>query len=402
MKQNNLSINLKALYFAAFGAVGCFFPFLTYYFQEKGLSFTQIGVAYAIFSITGVITQPIWGFITDKYLNKRITIIITMVLSSIVVYNFTVAKSFYYVLFSIILFLIFQSSIIPVTDAYCYEIIEDNQHIQYGRIRLMGSLGYAVLALLGGVVIKKLGINSGFFLYSFVIIIGALQVYKLNFRSNSSKNKVVTLKEVTNLLKDKRFLFLMISVLITSISFGSNNSYISLLIQETGGDVSMLGLLGFTLAISELPTLFAGKKLLKQYGELNIFNLGVLLFVIRYFLSSICTSYVWVIIIQAMQGITFSLFLIASLQYLNQITPPRIRTSAMTFYTAICGVGAFIGNIGGGILLEHISIFTLYKILALICLVCIAVIAILKNVDRSYKNEISTKYTVTLQVRTDN
>lgn len=401
MKQNNLSINLKALYFTAFGALGCFFPFLTYYFQEKGLSFTQIGVAYAIFSITGVITQPIWGFITDKYLNKRVTIIITMVLSSIVVYNFTVAKSFYYVLFSIILFLIFQSSIIPVTDAYCYEIIEDNQHIQYGRIRLMGSLGYAILALLGGVVIKKLGVNSGFFLYSFVIIIGALQVYKLNFRGNSSKNKV-TLNEVTNLLKDKRFLFLMISILISNISFGSNNSYISLLIQETGGDVSMLGLLGFTLAISELPTLFVGKKLLKQYGELNIFNLGVLLFVIRYFLSSICTSYVWVIIIQTMQGITFSLFLIASLQYLNQITPPKIRTSAMTFYTAICGIGAFIGNIGGGMLLEHISIFTLYKILALICLLCTAVIVILKNIDRSYKNEISTKYKVTLQVRTDN
>lgn len=397
MKEDKLSINLKALYFSAFGALGCFFPFLTYYFQEKGLSYTEIGIAYAIFSITGVLTQPIWGFITDKYLNKRMTIIITMILSSIVVYNFTFAKSFYYILFSIIMFLIFQSSIIPVTDAYCYEIIEDNQHIQYGRIRLMGSLGYAVTALLGGLVIKKLGINSGFFLYSFVILIGVIQVYKLNFRGNTSKSKVVTLKEVTNLLKDKRFLFLMISVLITSISFGSNNSYISLLIQATGGDVSILGLLGFTLAISELPTLFFGKNLLKKYGELNIFNLGVLLFVIRYFLSSICTSYIWVIIIQGMQGITFSLFLIASLQYLNKITPTRIRTSAMTFYTAVCGIGAFVGNIGGGTLLESISIFSLYRVLALICLVSTMVIVILKNIDKKHQNELSVKLKSNLQ-----
>lgn len=401
MKLNKLSINLKALYFAAFGALGCFFPFLTYYFQEKGLSYTEIGIAYAIFSITGVVTQPIWGFITDKYLNKRITIIITMILSSIVVYNFTLAKSFYYVLFSIIVFLIFQSSIIPVTDAYTYEIIEDNQDIQYGRIRLMGSVGYAVMALLGGIIIKSLGINSGFFIYSFIILIGAVQVYKIDFQGNSSKNKV-TLTDVTSLLKDRRFLLLMIAILINNISFGSNNSYISLLIQATGGDVSILGLLGFTLAISELPTLFFGRKLLKKYGELNIFNLGVFLFAIRYFLSSICTSYIWVIVIQAMQGITFSLFLIASLQYLSKITPPSIRTSAMTFYTAVCGIGAFIGNISGGIFLEHISIFTFYKILSLVCLVSTAVIIILKNVDKIHQNEISTECKVNLHYTVEN
>jgi len=44
---------------------------------------------------------------------------------------------------------------------------------------------------------------------------------------------------------------------------GSNNSYISLLIQKTGGDVSQLGLLWFILAISELPIFFFGTKLLK-------------------------------------------------------------------------------------------------------------------------------------------
>lgn len=390
MNSKKISIDLKALYIASFGALACFLPFLTYYFQSVGLSYTQIGIAFAVYSITGVLTQPIWGFITDKYLNKRITIIITMVASAATIYSLIFAKTFPFIIFSMILFLIFQSSIIPVTDAYTYEIIEKHNDIQYGRIRLMGSLGYAVLALVCGIIIKNAGISSAFILYSVMILLGALIIYKMNFKGKSSTRRA-DLGDISKVLKDKRFIILMLSIFIANISLGSNTSYISLLIQATGGDVSVIGLLGFTLAASEVPVLFIGTKLLKKHGELNIYATGMFFFAVRYFLDSISISYVTVILIQTMQAVTYSLFLISTLEYICRITPAKIRTSALTFYTAVCGSGAFIGNIGGGILLEHINIFGLYKIIALICLASTAVILVLKNVEKSYVVEKSIK-----------
>lgn len=386
MEENKLYRNLKILYFISFGALACFYPFLTYYFQEKGLTFTQIGIAFAVFSITGVLTQPIWGFITDKYSNKKTTLMITMILSSIAVYSFIFAENFYIVILSIILFLSFQSSIIPVGDAMSYEIIEHHRKFQYGKIRLMGSAGYAFSALFCGQIIKRLGTNFAFIFYSIIILIGVYFVYKIDFKGKQIKNRI-NLYDIADVIKDKRFVVFMISICIASISIGANNAYISLLIQKTGGGVAQLGMLGFIVALSELPSLFFGTKLLKKYGELNLFMLGMAFFIMRYFLDSICTSYVSVLLVQAMQGISFSLFLMSSYQYLNKIIPSKMRTSAMTLYAAVCGFGNFIGNIGGGMLLEEVSIFILFKVISIVCVLSLCTLIILKNINKVHIKE---------------
>lgn len=389
MKLKKLSLNLKVLYVAEFGALACFLPFLTVYFQQKGLTLTQIGVAYALFSLVGVVAQPIWGVITDKYLNKRVTLIITMSISALAVFSLIFANSFYLILLSIVLFLSFQSSIIPVADAFTYEIIETHKEIDYGKIRLLGSLGYALVAMLTGQVVKYLGINSGFFLYAVVILFGVIFVYQIDFQgksSNKNKNKV-KIDDFINLIKEKRFLIFMLAVAVINITLGSNMAYISILIEKTGGDVSNLGTLGFIAAISELPILYFGTKLMKKYGELNLFILGTACFVLRYFLNGTSTSYVTVLMLQLMQCITYTLFLLSSLQYLSKITPPKIRTSAMTFYTAVCSIGNFIGNMSGGVLLEKISIFSLYKILAVVSIIAVAILLILKKIDIDYNEK---------------
>lgn len=389
MKNKKLYLKLKLQYIAEFGALACVFPFLMYYFQYRHLSYTEIGIAYAVCSITGVITQPIWGFVTDKYLNKRTTIIVTMLLSALAIYSLIYAKGFYYILFSLVLLLSFQSSIMPVTDAYTYEIIKQHKEIQYGKVRLMGSFGFAIIALLLGPAIKKFGINSAFILYSIIMLLGAIIVYNIDYKDKTTRLKI-NLLDISGFIKDRKFFIFMCSIIFANISIGSNNSYISLLIQETGGDVSKLGLVWFTLAISELPIFFFGSKLLKKYGELNLFIVAMLLFTLRYFLNSICTSYIYVIIVQAMQGITFPLFLMASLEYLNKITPTKMKTSSMTIFAAACGLGGFIGNIGFGMLLEHISIFTVYKMISLICLICIGFVIVLKRENKSHSmNKIS-------------
>ena len=380
MKNNTLSLKLKLLYIAEFGALACFFPFLTYYFQQRGLSYTEIGIAYAVTSITTVIAQPVWGVITDKYLNKRTTIIIAMVISSLAIYNFVYAKNFYYILFSLILLLSSQSSVISVSDAYTYEIMEHHKDIQYGKIRLMGSVGFAFIILFLGVSIKYFGINSVFVLYSVIMFFGAMIVLSIDYKDKSNIQKI-DLLDIVSLIKDKRFFVFIVAIVFANIAMGSNNSYIYLLIKDTGGDVSQLGLLWFVLAISELPLFFFGTNLLKKHGVLNLFIFGMVLLTLRYFLDSICTSFVYVIIVQAMQGITFPLFFMASLEYLNSITPRKMKTSAMSFFGAACGLGGFIGNISCGILLEHISIFSVYKIISFICVICLGFLIVLKNVD---------------------
>jgi len=135
------------------------------------------------------------------------------------------------------------------------------------------------------------------------------------------------------------------------------------------------------IAISELPAFYFGAGLLGRYGELNLYIMGTALFALRYFLDSICISYIPVLIIQLLQGVTYTFFLMTSLQYLNKITPVNMRTSGITMHAAAMGIGGVMGNIGGGMLLEHVSIFMLYELLGLTCILCVLILLLLKKMD---------------------
>jgi len=171
-----------------------------------------------------------------------------------------------------------------------------------------------------------------------------------------------------------------------SIALGANGSYISVLIEKTGGNVSNLGMLWFILAMSELPAFFFGGKLLKRYGELNIFIFAILIYMLRFFLNGISINYKLVMLIQLLQGISFPLYLMASLQYLNKIVPSKMRTSSITLYAAFGGgLGGFIGNIMAGKLLDKVSVFILFKVLSSIMILALLVVLMLSRMDKRVK-----------------
>lgn len=245
----------------------------------------------------------------------------------------------------------------------------------------MGSFGYAVIALVLGMIIKAKGINITFVIYSIIIVIGVFILFSIDFKGRQNESRL-NLKDILKLIRDKRFVIFISSICIINISMGANGNYIAILIEKTGGDVSNLGMLWFIVAMSELPVLFMGNRLTRKYGELNLYLMSLILYVLRYFLDSICLNYNVVILVQVMQSITFTLYLISSMNYLNSILPKQMKAIGMTIYAAIGGgLGGLIGNMGGGMLLEHLSIFSLYKILSITTVLALGLGAALKRYE---------------------
>ena len=382
MEEKSLNIKLNILYFIFYAALAGYYPFLTVYMVERGLSYTQIGIAYAATALISVVVQPVWGYITDKYSTKKKILLITMLTSSIIINAFVFISGFGMVIVAMVILIIFQSPMGSILDAYTYEIIEVHRGIQFGRIRLMGSAGYAVFSLLIGILIKATNINSSFYTYFIMLITGVFVTRSITFKGNAKSQKL-DFNDIRELLRNKKFIVLLLSICIMGIALGVNGSYISVLIEKTGGSVSNLGMLWFMLAMSELPAFFFGGKLLKKYSELNVFIFAILVYSIRFFLGGSCTNYQQVMLLQLLQGISFPLYLMASLQYLNKIVPSKMRTSSMTLYAAFGGgLGGFIGNIMGGKLLDMVSVFFLFKFLSVIMVFALLVVLLLKRIDR--------------------
>lgn len=382
MDGKTLKAKLNILYFVLFGSMACYYPFLTVYFQQKGLSYSQIGVLYAANSLVAVISQPAWGIITDKYFNKRYTLLLTMTASAVFVLLFVSAKGFGLVLLAIILFMMFQSPIISINDAYCYEIMDVNKDIQYGKIRLMGSVGFAIVVLALGGIIKITKINSMFFAYIILIISAAAILRSIKFKGKKMRSSI-NMDDILGMFKNRKFVLLTLSAMIVCTTQGANGSYLAILIQKTGGDVSNLGMLWFIIAMSELPAFFFGSKILKRVGVINIYLISLIFYSVRFFMDSICSVYQAVLVLQMLQTITYPLYFLATLQYINETMPSRMRTSAITAFTAItAGTGGLIGNIGGGFILQNLGVFYLFRIMAITCIIALLPGVILKNDER--------------------
>lgn len=385
MREEKAGLKLKLIYLMIYGTMACYYPFLAVYFKGKGLSYTEIGIGFALNSIISVAAQPIWGYLTDKYLSKRKTIVITLTASSIAALGFIFASKYYIIMALIILFIWFQSSVSPVTDAYCYDFMEIDKNLQYGQVRLMGSVGYAVTSLLLGIAIQKTSIDMAFYTYLIVSVVVIVIIRSIKFEGKHGSNKI-DISDIKYLLKNKKYSIFIISVVFISIALGANGSYIAVLIEKTGGDISRLGLLWFIVAMSELPVFFFGNKLLKKYGDLNLYIVSMIIYIFRYLLDSYCSSYIGVIAVQILQGVTFTLYLTATMQYINRVSEPKLRTSAITLYAAIGGgIGGFIGNFGGGLFLEHFSVFALFRLMAVAAFLALITAVFLKKYEKLNK-----------------
>lgn len=359
--------------------MACYYPFMAIYYQNRGLNYSQIGILFAINSLIVVIAQPLWGIISDKYLSKKKSLALVLGFSSVIIMGFVFAKSFLIILITVILFTIFQSPTLSINDALCYEVVESYSTIQYGKMRIMGSVGYAVIALALAPAIKISSIDASFFSFTLFAVLGILVLRGINVNKRSVMS-VLDLKDIVSIIKNKKFILLGVSALIVSSSMSSNSNYLAILIQKTGGDVSNIGLLWFIVAMSELPAFFMGNRIIKKFGNVNVYLLSLGFYTSRFLLDSLCSHYQAVLFIQILQSLTYPLYVISTLQCINEIVPSKARTTAITVFSALsAGFGGFIGNISGGFIIQNFSVFYLYRIMAGLCIIALIIGLTLKN-----------------------
>ena len=114
MKFKSVKLNLLTVYFLAYGALACYFPFLAVYFKSRGLTYIQSGIAFSLVSLVSIIAQPLMGYIADKYLSKSKIVLVNMFACSVLIYLHIFANGFYSVALATISLIFFQGSIMSM------------------------------------------------------------------------------------------------------------------------------------------------------------------------------------------------------------------------------------------------------------------------------------------------
>ncbi|EGK12825.1 MFS family maltose permease [Desmospora sp. 8437] len=361
LKQGEKSgrISFSLFYYLFFFGFGGFFPLLSVYFKnEVGLSGGEIGIILAIGPIVMMLVQPFWGMICDYTRRPNQVLVFTLLMTGTLGLVYLGLDSYVWMVVLAGVLAAFQSAIVPISDSIALSAVQRTGG-DYGTLRLWGAIGFASATWVMGEAAERLGLTVIFFGFAVALWLAAGTGLRL---PREEAFLAVDLRAgLSRLIRLRRFnLFLLATFLIYG-PVHANNVYFGLLVQDLGGTVAGVGL-GFLLAAgSEAPFMRMAGHWIRRRGALALALFAALVSGARWLFYTMEPSITWVYLTTVSQGLSVGLFIPASLQYVRDLAPREVRTTAISLYAAAgTGLGNSVFTLFGGMISDWTGISGTY------------------------------------------
>lgn len=351
-----------ALYFFFMLVRAVFGPFITLYLEEKGLSAEQIGIITGMNSFILIVSQPIWGIVSDKMGSTKKTLMLCTVSQAVFALSLLVVSDVFLIAIAFMIYTSVSSSDGPLMDTWALTSLKAaGDPNGMGRAKMWGCIGYSISSVVAGMFISRYSTSAIIPVFSGLLVGLALALAFV--KDGGSPTKAATLKEMQlgRVLKDKRFVVFLAYVFVMQLAHRGNFTFFPLLIRQLGGDTALVGYASALMFLSEAVVMFLSKKLLKRLRPESLVMLSSLAFAFWHLLLSFSRTPVQVVLACLMDGPSFALFTIGTLYYMDSIAPPEIRTTYQTVaYAIYFGLSGIVGNMACGWVIEHLGYRPMY------------------------------------------
>jgi len=332
---------LGFFYFFYFGIVGIYVIFMPKVLSMVGYSGSEIGIIFAAAPLVRFLLP--FAFTKGLRLNIRnfnLSLLI-MLVSSISFY--LSLEDFYALFLSNIGLGVGMSLILPYIEVIALNIIGKER---YGKIRLFGSLGFILVAL---VLVKflsspEVALN---FLVGFTLFSAVLAFYIAQISDKTQKKKEESPNDIT-LLKHWK---LWLGLALMQVSFGAFYNFFT--IYETSYGVSLdmtINLWVFGVVVEIVMLYFQGKLL--KFNLVLLLQITTFSAVIRWFLVFLFPQNLTILFFaQSLHALSFALFYSAAIMYLHSLYTNKVL--AQQFFSGITfGLGGLVGALSFGYVYE--------------------------------------------------
>lgn len=350
-------------------ANSAYYVYLVVYLRSINMAPTSIGMIMSINSFLLILAQPFWGYISDKLKTTKYVFIACFSISVLLVLTVPLYTNTVILVAVLALITFFESPLMSLMDTWIIGSSTDDNKINYGRARLLGSLGFGSVSLFVGYATDILDIRIVFPLYTILAVV----VISIAFRFKETRtisSKKIKLGSILSLIKMQEYMIFVVLAALLFIPHRASMIFMPDLVQSLGGTNSHYGAVFFMGSISEIPIFFVVDKFLKKYDPRRVILVSLLFFTVRQFMYSIASAPYQLLIIQMMQGLSFALFISSTVYYINKIAPQDLKATAQAFASSMfTGLGAVIGSFFGGLIIENYSVKYLFRTGTIISLI---------------------------------
>lgn len=306
-----------------------------------------------VMSLIVIIVQPIYGYISDKYLSekKMSVILLSAMIVFLGIFPFALGTGNNMIIISNMVGITLSGMhVAGLLDSWIVGLNQEFPSVHYGTIRGAGSLSFAVSAQISGMITVTFGHDVRLWFGTVFLILTAIvaATFRSTRRANVNNDIAVSVShdadEVETLtgmeafkiiFSSKQYCLLLAVSFCLLVSFSTMPTLLQIMIPDLGGTAAQIGTAIAVMAGSEAPFMFLMAIILKKFGIKKLLVFCSAAFVVRMLLTASMTSVNGLIAIQAMQGITLAILLPLSMSYLSQIVDERVRSTAITTFGAI-------------------------------------------------------------------
>jgi PPP family 3-phenylpropionic acid transporter len=358
--------NSSLLYFFYFMALGGFFPFITLYYEQIGLSGVQIGVLSALPLIVTSSTSLLWGVLADVLRLHHRILSISLLLSALTVYLISTTSRYELLIPFVLIYAFFATPIVPLLDTAALDTSESNR-ATFGGLRVWGTIGWILSTWIVGVLIDRFDILWLFYSYiAFLVVTFLISLYQ---PTRGQIPHPVIRQGLRQLLTRRTLILFLISVFLLSITVGTVDYFFSLYMDGLGANEGTIGLAWSISATTEIPVMLYSATLMGTVGVNGLLSFAFITYALRWLLFSFIQVPGWVLPVQLLQGLSFSTFLVASVTYINDHTPKSLRTTGQSLLATVSfGLGPIVGALAGGYFYDVVGMTVLFRIITIVAL----------------------------------
>ncbi|MEM7221568.1 MAG: MFS transporter [Pseudomonadota bacterium] len=350
---HSLSLRFAGFYGAVFLVLGVFLPYWPLWLAERGLSAVEIGWLLALTSWLRIATTPALASLADRSGHAKGVILALALVSLAGFATFALADGFWRLLAVQLVATSAFFALLPVGESHSVGQLR-RAGLDYGRVRLWGSLTFIVGALLAGEASARVGAAPILWLILIGLAITFAAGLALPGRGAEPRSGPGLSEALSRLRRAPRLLGLLLAGSLLQASHAAYYGFSTLAWTRAGHGEATIGWLwaeGVLLEVAFFAVSAAWLTRLKATGLLILAGLAGIL---RWSVMASTTALPALILAQGLHALTFAAAHLAVIHLIAVLAPKGTAATTQGLYAALSG-GLVMGLAAllAGWLFEH-------------------------------------------------
>jgi PPP family 3-phenylpropionic acid transporter len=346
---------VRALYAAYFAFVGLFSPYLSLWFDSRGLSIGEIAVLLSLPQVLRIVAPPFWGWLADRGGHRVALLRISAVAALVVLLFFPFAtRPFEYALVMLVLCFLTAAQM-PIGEAIALDLARGDAG-RYGRMRLWGSVGFIATVLAGGPLLEALGLAALPWLLAAAMAVLVAVTFTVPEPAAPPPARAGAVP-IAERLREPAVLAFLVSAFLMIFAHAALYAFFSLFLERQGWGTTAIGAIWGIGVVAEILLFMLQRRFFERASAMRLLAASFLVCGVRFAMIGASEGALWVLVwAQMMHAVTFGLHHSASMAVLHRWFEPAQQARAQASFIVVAyGLGGSLGGLAAGWLWTEVS-----------------------------------------------